>query len=157
MILDKIKARGEEMAPLEGHDRLQYLIDIAREVPPLDDKDKIDENKIRGCASNLWVVGHMNKDGTMSYKHDADAWITKGTAKVLVDLLNGEHRSEIAHLTLESFEGLGIRNLLTMQRQVGLGVTVTVIGFFIAYIVASKHHKAEEEAKKEKEGPLTFL
>ena len=37
------------------------------------------------------------------------------------------------------------------------GVTVTVIGFFIAYIVASKHHKAQEEAKKEKEGPLTFL
>ena len=85
MILDKIKARGEEMAPLEGHDRLQYLIDIAREVPPLDDKDKIDENKIRGCASN---------------------------------------RSEITHLTLESFEGLGIRNLLTMQRQVGFGSLV---------------------------------
>ena len=48
MIRDKIKGRGEEMAPLEGHDRLQYLIDITREVPPLDDKDKIDENKIRG-------------------------------------------------------------------------------------------------------------
>ena len=46
MILDKIKNRGEEMAPLEGHDRLQYHIDIAREVPPLEDKDKIDENKI---------------------------------------------------------------------------------------------------------------
>ncbi|MBK92859.1 MAG: Fe-S metabolism protein SufE [Rickettsiales bacterium] len=124
MILDKIKARGDEMAPLEGHDRLQYLIDIAREVPPLDDKDKIEENKIRGCASNLWVVGHMNEDGTMSYKHDADSWITKGTAKVLVDLLNGEHRSEIAHLTLESFEGLGIKQLLTMQRQVGFGSLV---------------------------------
>ena len=39
----------------------------------------------------------MNKDGTCPYKHDADAWITKGTAKVLVDLPNGEHRSEIAH------------------------------------------------------------
>ena len=60
MILDKIKARGEEMAPLEGHDRLQYLIDIAREVKPLEDKDKIDENKIRGCASN-WVVGKVNE------------------------------------------------------------------------------------------------
>ena len=56
MILDKIKARGEEMAPLEGHDRLQYLIDIAREVPPLDEKDKIDENKIRGCASNFCLL-----------------------------------------------------------------------------------------------------
>ena len=124
MILDKIKNRGEEMAPLEGHDRLQYLIDIAREVPPLKDEDKINENKIRGCASNLWVVGKVNKDGTMAYKHDADAWITKGTAKVLVDLLNGEHRSAVAQLTLESFEGLGIRNLLTMQRQVGFGSLV---------------------------------
>ena len=72
----------------------------------------------------MWVVGTINKDGTMSYKHDADAWITKGTAKVLVDLLNGEHRSEIEQLTLESFEGLGIRNLLTMQRQVGFGSLV---------------------------------
>tara|TARA_X000000368_G_C23037790_1_gene715382 strand:+ start:1278 stop:1682 length:405 start_codon:yes stop_codon:yes gene_type:complete len=124
MILDKIKNRGEEMAPLEGHDRLQYLIDIAREVPPLGDEDKIDENKIRGCASNLWVLGKVNKDGTMSYKHDADSWITKGTAKVLVDLLDGEHRNEIAQLTLQSFEGLGIRNLLTMQRQVGFGSLV---------------------------------
>ena len=124
MILDKIKARGEEMAPLEGQDRLQYLNDIAREVPPLDDKDKVDENKIRGCASNLWVVCKVNEDGTMSYKHDADAWITKGTAKILVDLLDGEDRSAIADLTLESFEGLGIRNLLTMQRQVGFGSLV---------------------------------
>ena len=124
MILDKIKARGEEMAPLEGHDRLQYLIDIAREVPPLDDKDKVDENKIRGCASNLWVVCKVNEDGSISYKHDADAWITKRTAKILVDLLDGEDRSAIADLTLESFEGLGIRNLLTMQRQVGFGSLV---------------------------------
>ena len=121
MILDKIKERGEEMAPLEGHDRLQYLVDLAREVEPLSAEDKIDENKIRGCASNLWVVGKMNKDGTMSYRHDGDAWITKGTAKVIVDLVNGEHRSEIAHLTIESFQGLGIRELLTMQRQVGFG------------------------------------
>ena len=116
MILDNIKERGEEMAPLEGHDRLQYLVDLAREVEPLSDEDKI-----RGCASNLWVVGKMNKDGTMSYRHDGDAWITKGTAKVIVDLVNGAHRSEIAHLTIESFQGLGIRELLTMQRQVGFG------------------------------------
>ena len=39
MILDKIKARGDELAMLQGHDRLQYLVDLAREVEPLDDKD----------------------------------------------------------------------------------------------------------------------
>jgi sulfur transfer protein SufE len=55
----------------------------------------------------------------MYYKHDADAFITKGTAKIIVDLVNGEQKKEIAELTLESFKGLGIRELLTMQRQVG--------------------------------------
>ena len=120
MILDKIKERGEEMAPLEGHDRLQYLIDIAREVEPLDASEKIDDNKIRGCASNLWVVGECI-DGLMYYKHDADAFITKGTAKLLVDLVNGAKQDEVAELTLESFNGLGIKELLTMQRQVGFG------------------------------------
>ena len=121
MILDKIKARGDELAMLQGHDRLQYLVDLAREVKPLADKDKIEENKIRGCASNLWVTGKQNKDGTVEYRHDGDAWITKGTAKVIVDLVNGEHRSAIAHLTLDSFRPLGIKELLTMQRQVGFG------------------------------------
>ena len=42
MILDKIKARGEDMSILEGHDRLQYIIDEAREVEPLEDKFKTD-------------------------------------------------------------------------------------------------------------------
>ena len=59
MILDKIKARGEDMSILEGHDRLQYIIDEAREVEPLEDKFKTDENKIRGCVSNLWVTGKI--------------------------------------------------------------------------------------------------
>ena len=55
----------------------------------------------------------------MHYKHDADAWITKGTAKIIVDLVNGEHKKDIAGLTLDSFRPLGIKELLTMQRQVG--------------------------------------
>ena len=119
MIIDKIKARGEEMAPLEGHDRLQYIIDEAKKVEPLQEKFKTEENKIRGCISNLWVTGKVLEDGTMEYKHDADSHMTKGTAKVIIDLVNGAHRSEVAHLTLESFMPLGIRELLTMQRQVG--------------------------------------
>ena len=119
MILDKIKSRGEEMAPLEGHDRLQYIIDLAKDVPPLSEEHKIEENKIRGCVSSLWVVGKANDDGTMSYQHDAESYMTKGTAKVIVDIVDGEHRSEIANLNLENFRELGIKELLTMQRQVG--------------------------------------
>ena len=119
MILDKIKNRGEEMSVLEGMDRLQYIIDEARKVEPLGNEYKTDENKIRGCISNLWVAGEQLADGTMEYYHDADSHMTKGTAKVILDIVNGEQKSKVATLTLESFMPLGIKELLTMQRQVG--------------------------------------
>ena len=118
-MIEKIIARGEQWKTLQGHDRLQYLVDLAKEVKPLSDNEKIDENKIRGCASNLWVVGEKNKDNTMSYKHDGDAFITKGTAKIILDIVNGEKADDISKLKIEDFKHLGIRELLTMQRQVG--------------------------------------
>jgi len=118
-MIEKIIARGEELKTLQGHDRLQYLVDLAKEVQPLSDKEKVDENKITGCASNLWVVGEKDKDNTMTYKHDGDAFITKGTAKVILDIVNGEKADDVNKLTLEDFYHLGIRELLTMQRQVG--------------------------------------
>ena len=126
MIKERIKQQAELMEPLVGHDRLHYLIDIAREVEHLTEQEKIDENKIRGCASNLWLVGQCI-DGLMYYKHDADAFITKGTAKLLVVLVNGARQSDVAELTLESFNGLGIKELLTMQRQIGFGSLIEKI------------------------------
>ena len=61
------------------------------------------------------------------YQVDGEAHISKGTAKVVTDLVNGEHRSAVAQLTLESFNELGIRELLTMQRQNGLGELINRI------------------------------
>ena len=119
MILDKIKDKGEHMSVLEGMERLQYIIDEAMKVEPLAQEHKIDENKIRGCISNLWVGGEQLADGTMKYYHDADSHMTKGTAKVILDMVNGESKEEVAGLTIDSFRPLGIRELLTMQRQVG--------------------------------------
>ena len=119
MLLDKIKTRGQDMALLEGHDRLHYIIDEARDMEPLPEKFKTEEKKIRGCVSNLWVTGKVLEDGTMQYRHDADAFVTKGTAKILIDIVNGEHRSEVANLKMDDFRHLGIKELLTMQRQIG--------------------------------------
>ena len=112
---------------LEGHDRLHYLIDKAKEIEPLPEAVKTEDNRIRGCASKLWLIGGAREDGTMMYQVDGDAHISKGTAKVVTDLVNGEHRSAVAQLTLESFNELGIRELLTMQRQNGLGELINRI------------------------------
>lgn len=112
---------GENLAMLEGHDRLQYLVDKAKEVEPLPDEAKTEDNRIHGCASKLWIIGGADAEQKMRYQVDGDAFITKGTAKVVTDIVNGEHRSAVANLTVESFEPLGIKELLTMQRQNGLG------------------------------------
>jgi len=121
MITDKIAEMGENLKLLEGHDRLHYLIDKAKDLEPLPESVKIDNNRIRGCASKLWVIGGAKDDGTMIYQVDGEAHISKGTAKVVTDIVNGEQKSEVANLTVESFTPLGIKELLTMQRQNGLG------------------------------------
>ena len=119
MIKNLIKAKGEEISILEGADRLQYLIDLAKEASALDDKYKVDQNKIFGCASNLWVVGKKD-NGNMQYQFDADAFITKGTTKFVIDILNNQSAEEISSLSKEDFKPLGIMELLTAQRQSGL-------------------------------------
>ena len=121
MILGKIREMGENLKLLEGHDRLHYLIDKAKEIDPLPDAAKTEDNRIHGCASKLWLIGGAREDGTMMYQVDGDAHISKGTAKVVTDLVNGEHRRDVANLTVQNFEPLGIKELLTMQRQNGLG------------------------------------
>ena len=57
----------------------------------------------------------------MIFKIDADGFITIGTAKLVTFLVNGCPRDEVAALTIEDFLPLGVRELLTMQRQNGLG------------------------------------
>ena len=127
MILDKITEMGDNLRMLQGHDRLQYLVDKAKEVEPLPDAVKTEENRIHGCASKLWIIGGANEDNKMQYRVDGDAFITKGTAKVVTDLVNGEDKSEVANLTVENFTTLGIKELLTLQRQNGLGQLITRI------------------------------
>jgi len=127
MIIDNIKETGENLAMLEGHDRLQYLVDKAKEVDPLPESAKTEQNRIHGCASKLWIIGGADTNNKMQYRVDGDAFITKGTAKLVTDIVNGADKSEVAELTVDSFTPLGIKELLTMQRQNGLGQLITRI------------------------------
>ena len=120
MIIDKIQEMGDNLKLLEGHDRIHYLVDKAKDIDPLPESAKTEENRIRGCASKLWIIGGTREDNTMNYQVDGDAHISKGTAKIVTDIVNGEPKNEVANLTVESFTPLGIKELLTMQRQNGI-------------------------------------
>ncbi len=127
MIIDKIKEMGENLKLLQRDERLQYLIDKARQIEPMPDAVKTEQNRIHGCASKLWLIGGIKEDGTMVYQADGDAFITKGTAKLVIDIVNGARRSDVANLSVESFVPLGIKELLTVQRQNGLGELINRI------------------------------
>ena len=103
------------------------MVDKAKEVDPLPDSLKTEENRIHGCASKLWIIGGADNNNKMQYQVDGDAFITKGTAKVVTDIVNGSDKQEVANLTVENFSSLGIKELLTMQRQNGLGQLITRI------------------------------
>lgn len=125
-IKDKIKQWSDNLRPLSGMDRLEYIIELGRKLLPLDDRFKIDSFKIHGCASNLWLVPRFEKD-TLMLSADADAFITKGTAYMVLDILEGQSYGSIKKIKREDFAPLGMAELLSVQRQNGLGLLITTI------------------------------
>ena len=125
-IKDKIQQWADNLKPLSGMDRLEYIIELGRKLLPLDDRFKIDSFKIHGCASNLWLVPRFEKD-TLMLSADADAFITKGTAYMVLDILNGQRYGSIKKIKREDFAPLGMAELLSVQRQNGLGLLITTI------------------------------
>ena len=125
-IKDKIQQWADSLKPLSGMDRLEYIIELGRKLLPLDDRFKIDSFKIHGCASNLWLVPRFEKD-TLVLSADAEAFITKGTAYMVLDILNGQRYGSIKKIKREDFAPLGMAELLSVQRQNGLGLLITTI------------------------------
>jgi cysteine desulfuration protein SufE len=130
-IKDKIQQWGETLVGLSGMDRLEYLIELGRRLTPLESNLKIDTFKIHGCASNLWLVPRFEKD-VLTLSADADAFITKGTAYIVLDILSGQKYNVLKKMKREDFASLGLMEILTVQRQNGLGNLITTVQRYAA-------------------------
>ena len=119
-IKDKISTWGESLAMLEGTDRLEYLLDLAKESTTLDPEKRLDENKVHGCMSQIWVDVEL-QDKLVTVNYDSDAMITKGIARVICDCFTGGDVKEATTIGIDDFNPLGIQPLLTAQRRNGLG------------------------------------
>src|SRR5215831_10980432 len=75
-------------------DKYEYIIDLGKRLPPLEDKYKLDENRVRGCQSTVWLVAD-DKDGKIFYKAESDAVIVKGLISLLIRVLSGHTADEI--------------------------------------------------------------
>jgi cysteine desulfuration protein SufE len=110
-------------------DRYRYVIELGRTLPPLAEEAHSETNKVRGCASQVWLITHVKPDGdagpTLSFEGDSDAHIVRGLVAILFALYSGKRAKEILDIDAEAlFHKLGLRENLTPQRSNGLRAMV---------------------------------
>jgi cysteine desulfuration protein SufE len=111
----------------DWEDRYRYLIELGQALPPLDPSERNAENKVLGCASQVWLVSERDGDA-LRYRGESDAMIVKGLVAVLIALYSGRPAGEIAATdAIAIFDQLGLREHLTTQRSNGLVAMVNRI------------------------------
>lgn len=103
----------------EWLDKYDYLIDLSKELPVIDEKHRTDQYVIKGCQSRVWVDARM-EDGKIYFSADSDAIITKGIIALLIRVLNGRAPQEILDCDLYFIDRLGLRENLSPTRANGL-------------------------------------
>ena len=100
-------------------DKYEYIIDLGKKLPALEDKYKIEENRVRGCQSTVYLVAD-NKDGKVFYKAESDAVIVKGLISMLIRVLSGQPPDEIVEAKLDFIGQIGMMTHLAQTRSNGL-------------------------------------
>jgi cysteine desulfuration protein SufE len=100
-------------------EKYEYIIQLGKDLPIIDDKYKTDENLIRGCQSRVWLHADYT-DGKLFFTADSDALITKGLVSMVVQVLSGHTPKEIADADVYFIDAIGLRNHLSPTRSNGL-------------------------------------
>ncbi len=112
----------------DWEERYRYVIDLGRDLAPLSDAERSDANKVRGCASQVWLVTEPQDDATLKFRGDSDAHIVRGLIAIVLRLFSGRHAAEIlAFDAPAAFETLGLKGALSQQRSNGLASMVVRI------------------------------
>jgi cysteine desulfuration protein SufE len=98
--------------------RIEQLIDYAKKLPAFPDADKVDENKVPGCVSQVYVTATL-EEGKLHYQADSDSQLTKGLVALLVRGLDGLTPEEVTHLCADFIKDTGLEVNLTPSRANG--------------------------------------
>jgi cysteine desulfuration protein SufE len=122
MTIDTIRA---DFALLEEwEDRYRYLIELGRSLPPFPEALRTDDNKVRGCVSQVWLASAVRPNGSagpvLEFQGDSDAHIVRGLVAVLLKLVNGRPPDQVLAADAKAlFAELGLAQHLTPQRSNG--------------------------------------
>lgn len=112
----------------DWEDRYRYVIDLGRNMPPMDEELKTPGTKVDGCASQVWISPRIEGEGAerrLLFVGDSDAMIVRGLIAVLHLMLSGRTPTEILETDVEGeLAGLGLDKNLSAQRSNGLRAMV---------------------------------
>jgi cysteine desulfuration protein SufE len=100
-------------------DRYEYLIELSKDLEPLDPKYKTNEYLINGCQSRVWLMAEMQGD-VVVYRAETDAIITKGIVSLLIRVLSGQKPEDTVNADLYFIDKIGLRQNLSPTRSNGL-------------------------------------
>ena len=103
----------------EWLDKYNYIIELGKSLPLIDEKYKTDQYVITGCQSKVWLHASFN-DGKVFFEADSDAIITKGIVGLLIRVLSGQTPVDILNSKLEFVDKIGLHEHLSPTRSNGL-------------------------------------
>ncbi len=110
-------------------DKYEYLIELGKSVPKINEENKKEENIIKGCQSKVWL--HAEKqDGLVRFYADSDAIITKGIISLLIRTFSNQKPEDIMNASLDFIDDIGLRQHLSPNRANGLNNMIKKIKFY---------------------------
>lgn len=100
-------------------DKYEYIISLGKELEPMPETEKVEQNIVKGCQSQVWLTA-QNNDGKVTFKADSDAIITKGIIALLVKVFNQQPATEIVNNDLAFIDKIGLKEHLSPNRSNGL-------------------------------------
>lgn len=113
----------------EPMERYDYLIDIGKKMPDLDDQYKTESNIVKGCQSTVWLHAY-GKDGKVYFEADSNTVITKGIIGLLIRVLSGHKPQEILDAELYFIDKIELHAHLSSQRSNGLSAMMKQIKLY---------------------------
>ncbi len=119
---DALDSLAEELSQLDDwEDRYRYIIDLGRELEPLSEAEHDEAHRVRGCASQVWLVTEPGADGALHFRGDSDAHIVRGLIAILLRLYSDHRPEELLRFDARAaYKRLGLDGALTAQRSNGL-------------------------------------
>jgi cysteine desulfuration protein SufE len=113
---------AEEFSLFEDwEERYRHIIDLGRGLEPLSGAEHVEANKVRGCASQVWLVTEPAAGKLIHYRGDSDAHIVRGLIAILLRLYSDRTPADILAFDANAaYERLGLAGALTAQRSNGL-------------------------------------